>query len=75
MRLHAVYGRKSLKCGIQLNLLPTFCDVLVAFMPHALSLQTCRCTQLTNTKHICVSGGKMTQDVGMVWKCCGVIPI
>ena len=23
-------------------------------------------TQLTNTKHICVSGGKMAQDVGMV---------
>ena len=27
------------------------------------------------TKHICVSRGKMAQDVGMVWKCCGVIPI
>ena len=26
------------------------------------------CTQLTNTKHICVSGSKMTQDIGMVWK-------
>ena len=25
--------------------------------------------QQTN-KHICVSGGKMAQDVGMVWKCC-----
>ena len=24
-----------------------------------------------HTKHICVSGGKI--DVGMVWKCCGVI--
>ena len=24
------------------------------------------CTQLTNTKHICVSGGKTAQDVGMV---------
>ena len=28
-----------------------------------------------NTKHICASGAKMAQDVGMVWKCCGVIPI
>ena len=27
----------------------------------------------TNTKHICVSGDKMAQDVGMVWKCCSVI--
>ena len=28
-----------------------------------------------NTNHICASGGKMAQDVGMVWKCCGIIPI
>ena len=27
-------------------------------------------SQVTNKKHICVSGGKMAQDVGMVWKCC-----
>ena len=28
-----------------------------------------------HTKHICVTSGKMTQDVGMMWKCCDVIPI
>ena len=26
------------------------------------------CTQLTNTKCICVGGGKLVQDVGMVWQ-------
>jgi len=26
-------------------------------------------------KHICVSGGQKAQDVGMVWKRCGVSPI
>ena len=40
-----------------------------------LPLTTLLCTQLTNTKHICVSGSKMAQDVGMVCRCCGVIPI
>ena len=32
-------------------------------------------TTKKNTKHICVSSGKLAQDVGMVWKCYGVIPI
>jgi len=36
---------------------------------------TTLCTQLTNTKHVCVSGGKRAQDVGMVWKRYGGIPI
>ena len=31
---------------------------------------TLLCTQLINTKHVFVSGSKMAQDVGMVWKCC-----
>ena len=44
-------------------------------LPTPLPSTTLLCTQLTNTKHICVSGGKMAQDVGMAWKCCGVIPI
>ena len=34
--------------------------------PITLLSTTLLCTQLTNTKHICVSGGKMAQDVGMV---------
>ena len=28
-----------------------------------------------HAKHISVSGGKMAQDIGTVWKCCGVISI
>jgi len=35
-------------------------------LPTTLPSTTLLCTQLTNTKHICVSGGKMAQDVGMV---------
>ena len=34
-------------------------------LPTPLPSTTLLCTQLTNTKHICVSGGKMAQDVGM----------
>ena len=44
-------------------------------LPTPLPSTTLLCTQLTNTKHICISGGKMAQGVGMVWKGCGVIPI
>ena len=44
-------------------------------LPITLPSTTLLCTQLTNTKHICVSSGKMAQDVGMVRKCCGIIPI
>ena len=36
---------------------------------------TLLCIQLINTKHICVSGSKMVEDVGIVCKCCGVISI
>ena len=35
---------------------------------HPTAFHTLLCTKLTNTKHICVSGSKMTQDVGMVWE-------
>ena len=44
-------------------------------LPTPLPSTTLLCTQLTNTKHICVSGSKMAQDVGTVGKCCGVISI
>ena len=67
------YWAKAICVGYLLSYLshhPSFC--------HSLGWSvfiTLLCTQLTNTKHICVSGGKMEQDVGMVWKCCSVIPI
>ena len=35
-------------------------------LPTPLPSTTLLCTQVTNTKHVCVSGGKMAQDVGMV---------
>jgi len=49
--------------------------LILSFLTHTAFHNPILCTQLTNTKHICASGGKMAQDVGMVWQCCGVIPI
>ena len=39
-------------------------------LPNPLPSTTLQCTQLTQG-----TVGKMAQDVGMVWMCCGVIPI
>jgi len=57
------------------NITHSPCTSTCTALPITLPSTSLLCTKLTNTKHICGSGGKTAQNVGMVWKCCGVIPI
>jgi len=54
------------------NITHSPCTSTCTTLPIPLPSTTLACIQLTNTKHICVSDGKMAQGVGMVWKCCGI---
>ena len=60
------------------NITHSLCTLKCATHPPLLTplpSTTLLCIQLINTKHICVSGSKMVEDVGIVCKCCGVISI